>query len=155
MRSSTPTKARAGAAPPASGRTTPGRRASPATRLGRTKASPAGKPPAPQAQAPQPVRAASPPPVPHDDDPASPVAADVPASRVTVAVRIKPTDGAKTLMRFGQRQENALRFTHIEGGRSEEPKAFAYDHLFDQADSQADVYRALGDKVLQLSLIHI
>jgi hypothetical protein len=74
------------------------------------------------------------------------------ACRVTVAVRIKPTDGAKTLMRFGPRQENALRFTHVEEGKTrggEEAKAFAYDHLFDQADSQADLYRALGSKVLQ------
>ena len=74
------------------------------------------------------------------------------ACRVTVAVRIKPTDGAKTLMRFGPRQENALRFTHVEEGKTrggEEAKAFAYDHLFDQADRQADLYRALGSKLLQ------
>ena len=71
------------------------------------------------------------------------------ASRVTVAVRIKPTDGAKTLMRFGPRQENALRFCHLDGAKSDEAKGFAYDHLFDQSDSQKDVYDALGGQVLQ------
>ena len=37
------------------------------------------------------------------------------ATKITVAVRIKPTEGAKTLMRFGPRAENALRFCHLEG----------------------------------------
>lgn len=82
------------------------------------------------------------------DDAASPPPTAPSESHVTVAVRIKPTDGAKTLMRFGPRAENALRFTHVEGGRSDEAKAFAYDHVFDQAESQSDVYRALGAKVL-------
>ena len=52
-------------------------------------------------------------------------------SHLTVAVRIKPTDGAKTLMRFGARAENALRFMHVDGSKSDEAKGFAYDHVFD------------------------
>ena len=71
-------------------------------------------------------------------------------SRVTVAVRVKPTHDAKTIMRFGQRQENALKFSYLEGAKAgEDPKGFAFDHLFDHADGQAEIYDALGAKVLQ------
>ena len=91
-------------------------------------------------------------------DLASPVSADndiavvstAEASRVTVAVRIKPTDGAKTIMRFGPRGENALRFGHLDGTKAgEDAKGFAYDHVFDQSESQTDVYSALGPRVLE------
>ena len=68
-------------------------------------------------------------------------------SRVTVAVRIKPTGGAKTPMRVGARGEHTLQFT---GGRSaEEPKPFSFDHVFDQSDPQASVFDALGPPVLE------
>ncbi|KAL1519614.1 hypothetical protein AB1Y20_023127 [Prymnesium parvum] len=70
-------------------------------------------------------------------------------SRVTVAVRIRPTDGAKTLMRFGQRHEHALRFLHVDGSKSDEAKNFAYDYVFDQSDSQDDIFQALGPRVLE------
>ena len=79
----------------------------------------------------------------------SPPAPAVEASRVTVAVRIKPTDGAKTIMRFGPRSENALRFCHLEGGKTDDAKSFAYDHVFDQGEGQADLYDAIGGNVLQ------
>merc|ERR1719473_2643229 len=73
-----------------------------------------------------------------------------PPSRVTVAVRVKPTDGAKTIMRFGPRHENALRFNYLDGTKAgDDAKGFAFDHLFDQADGQAEIYDALGAKVLQ------
>ena len=35
-------------------------------------------------------------------------------------------------------------------GGTEEPKVFSFDHIFDQADAQADVYAALGPPVLQM-----
>ena len=35
-------------------------------------------------------------------------------------------------------------------GGAEEPKVFSFDHIFDQADAQADVYAALGPPVLQM-----
>ena len=69
-----------------------------------------------------------------------------PSSRVTVAVRIKPTPTAKTLMRFGLRSENALRFG---GLKNEEPKTFAYDHVFDESDSQSHIYEMLGAGLLE------
>ena len=71
------------------------------------------------------------------------------ATKITVAVRIKPTEGAKTLMRFGPRSENALRFCHLEGAKADDAKNFAFDHVFDQGDGQADLYDKLGGQVLQ------
>ena len=40
-----------------------------------------------------------------DDGASTDSAASLPESHVTVAVRIKPTDSSKTLMRFGTRAE--------------------------------------------------
>lgn len=70
-------------------------------------------------------------------------------SRVTVAVRIRPSEGAKTLIRFGPRDEGVLRFTHVDFGKVDEGKTFTYDHVFDQSDSQGDVFRALGHRVIE------
>ena len=47
------------------------------------------------------------------------------------------------------REEAALQVTGARGG-AEEPKVFSFDHIFDQADAQADVYAALGPPVLQM-----
>ena len=54
-----------------------------------------------------------------------------------------------TVMRHGRREEAALQVTGARGG-AEEPKVFSFDHIFDQADAQADVYAALGPPVLQM-----
>jgi hypothetical protein len=128
--------------------------------------------------------------------PATPTAEEPARSAVTVAVRIRPTGGAKTVMRHGRRDEAALQVTailamaktyyghtryeeaslqvtamlaialHANGithfkrpgalqvtgsrGGAEEPKVFSFDHIFDQADAQSDVYAALGPPVLQV-----
>ena len=99
------------------------------------------------------TKASAPPPtgeVP-DANASSPSAAvaETNSQRITVAVRIKPTDGAKTLMRFGLRQEGSLRFCHLDGGKADDSKHFAYDALFDQGDSQENLYEQLGGPVLQ------
>eukprot|EP00900_Chrysochromulina_parva_P013585 jgi/Chrpa1/22227/Chrysochromulina_OHIO_Genome00012814-RA len=70
-------------------------------------------------------------------------------TNVTVAVRVKPSDGAKTIMRYGPRAENSLRFCFVDGSKSDEPKGFSFDHVFDGNDTQQDVYNALGAPVLQ------
>ena len=129
--------------------TTPGRRTSMGTRKGGASPAPKGKAGSATDDTAT-TRAAA--------DPAAASAADhetsdsavTSASRVTVAVRVRPTDAAKTIMRFGPRQENALRFCHLDGSKSDsDAKGFSYDHVFDQSDSQRDVYETLGPKVLQ------
>ena len=164
MRGSTPTRGRkvekdavqTSAGPPSVRTATPGRDVGRSVRRtlspmrGRSKvAAPTtpgkAKPATPAADA---AAAASGLSSPVDGDSAAAAADAAEPCRITVAVRIKPTDGAKTIMRFGPRQENALRFTHVDGAKSgDEAKSFAYDHVFDQSESQADVYKALGDSV--------
>ena len=57
---------------------------------------------------------------------------------------------AKTLMRYGLPDGNALRFAYLEGDRRwDEPKAFAYDHVFDPNTSQAQLYSSLGPRVIE------
>ena len=78
--------------------------------------------------------------LPADPQQRSPKDAGAPgvSESITVAVRIKPTEGAKTIMRFGPRSENALRFCHLDPGRTDDAKSFAYDHVFDQNDDQKE-----------------
>ena len=140
-----------------------GRRMSPATLRGRGKeATPAPDGPTPRTRSPR-GRAASPATAKSrgtasagdeiETDRGTPQRGEGQAARVTVAVRIRPDkEGAKTLMRFGRREENALRFAYVDGPKVDEGKGFAYDHVFD-SDTQADVYRALGAKVLEQAVM--
>ena len=111
------------------------------TRLTRRPDSPGRKPPLSTVKSDAATHAASTATAPTAEDPAR--------SAVTVAVRIRPTSGAKTIVRHGRREEAALQVSGARGG-ADEPKVFSFDHIFDQANSQADVYEALGPPVLQM-----
>ena len=65
--------------------------------------------------------------------------------RVIVAVRVKPTThGATRALTRTSGNTNQLKFQRTQ---TDEPKVFAYDHVFEE-EQQADVYQVLGAKLL-------